>query len=87
MCEFDKPDKTFASDIYLIYKRSPSARVCISDKDRLLMFYLLHIHDQFAAICKTRLANYGILLQFSFSIFQLCELCNVLLIGLYAIYY
>ena len=38
----DKPDKTFASDLYLIYKRSPSARVCISDKDWLQMFYLLH---------------------------------------------
>ena len=42
MCEFDKLDKTFVSDLCLIYKRSPSARVCISDKDRLLMFYLLH---------------------------------------------
>ena len=41
MCEFDKLDKTFASDLYLVYRRSPSARVCISDKDRLLMFYLL----------------------------------------------
>ena len=41
MCEFDKLDKTFASDLYLIYKRSLSARVCISDKDRLLVFYLL----------------------------------------------
>ena len=41
MCQFDKPDKTFASDLYLIYKRWPSARVCISDKDQLLMFYLL----------------------------------------------
>ena len=30
---------TFASDLYLIYKLSPSARVCISDTDRLLMFY------------------------------------------------
>ena len=41
MCEFDKLDqKTFASDLYLIYKHSPSARVCISDKDQLLMFYL-----------------------------------------------
>ena len=29
MCEFDKPDKTFASDLYLIYKCSPSARVAI----------------------------------------------------------
>ena len=47
MCEFDKLDKTFASDLYLIYKRTPSARVCISDKDQLLMFYLsliLHRH-------------------------------------------
>ena len=25
MCEFDKLDETFASDLYLIYKRSPSA--------------------------------------------------------------
>ena len=33
-----KHDKTFASDLYLIYKLSPSARVCMSDKDRLLMF-------------------------------------------------
>ena len=40
MCEFDKLDKTLASDLYLIYKRSPSARVCISDTDQLLMFYL-----------------------------------------------
>ncbi len=31
----------FASDLYLIYKLSPSARVCISDTDRLLMFYLV----------------------------------------------
>jgi hypothetical protein len=30
-----------ASDLYLIYKLSPSARVCISDTDRLLMFYLV----------------------------------------------
>ena len=40
MCEFDKLDKTFASDLYLIYKRSPSAQVCVSDKDQLFMFYL-----------------------------------------------
>ena len=40
MCEFDKLDKTFASDLYLIYKSSPSAGVCISDTDQLLMFYL-----------------------------------------------
>ena len=40
MCEFDKLAKAFESDLYLIYKRSPSARVCISDKDQLLMFYL-----------------------------------------------
>ena len=42
MCELDKPDKIFATDLYLICKRSPSARVCMSDKNRLLMFYLLH---------------------------------------------
>ena len=30
MCEFDKPDKTFASDLYLIYKRSPSAAHVLS---------------------------------------------------------
>ena len=41
MCEFDKLDKTFASDLY----RSSSARVCISDKDQLLMFYLSHKTD------------------------------------------
>ena len=40
---FFKYDKTFASDLYLIYKLSPSARVCISDTDRLLMFYLVLI--------------------------------------------
>jgi hypothetical protein len=38
---FFKYDKTFASDLYLKYKLSPSARVCISDTDRLLMFYLV----------------------------------------------
>ena len=27
MCEFDKLDETFASDLYVIYKRSPSALV------------------------------------------------------------
>ena len=37
MCEFDKLDKTFASDLYLIYKRSLEF---ISDKDQLLVFYL-----------------------------------------------
>ena len=42
MYEFDKPDKTLASDLYVRYKHSPSARVCISDKDRLLMFNLLY---------------------------------------------
>ena len=43
---FFKYDKTFASDLYLIYgKLSPSARVCISDTDRLLMFYLVLIVD------------------------------------------
>jgi hypothetical protein len=38
---FFKYDKTFASDLYLIYKLEPKARVCISDTDRLLMFYLV----------------------------------------------
>ena len=38
---FFKYDKTFASDLCLIYKLSPSTRVCISDTDRLLMFYLV----------------------------------------------
>ena len=41
MGHFFKYDKTFASDQYLIYKLSPSARVCISDTDRLLMLYLV----------------------------------------------
>ena len=43
MCEFDKLqyiDKTFASDLYVICKRSPSAQVCTSDKELLLKFYL-----------------------------------------------
>ena len=44
MCEFDKLDKTFASDLYLIYKHSPSAGVCIPDKDQLLMFYISLIY-------------------------------------------
>jgi hypothetical protein len=35
----------YKSDIYLIYKFSPSARVCIPDKDRLLMFYLVLINS------------------------------------------
>jgi hypothetical protein len=38
----DKMDRflssLFASDLCLIYELSLSARVCISDKDRLLMF-------------------------------------------------
>jgi hypothetical protein len=38
---FFKYDKTFASDLYLIYKLWPSTRVCLSDTDRLLMFYLV----------------------------------------------
>ena len=43
---FFKYDKTFASDLYLIYKLSPSARVCVSDTDRLLMFYLVLINHK-----------------------------------------
>ena len=39
---FHKHDKAFASDLYLIYNRSPAARVCKSDTDRLLMLYLVH---------------------------------------------
>jgi hypothetical protein len=30
--------KTWAADLYLIYKLEPKARVCISDKDRMRMF-------------------------------------------------
>jgi hypothetical protein len=37
---FFKYDKTFASDLYLIYKLLPSARVCISDTDRLLISFI-----------------------------------------------
>jgi hypothetical protein len=29
--------KTWAADLYLIYKLEPKARVCISDKDRMRM--------------------------------------------------
>jgi hypothetical protein len=32
-------DKTWAADLYLIYKLEPKARVCISDTDRMRMFY------------------------------------------------
>ena len=42
---FHKHDKAFASDLYLIYNRSPAARVCKSDTDRLLMLYLVHISE------------------------------------------
>ena len=45
---FHKYDKAFASDLYLIYNRSPAARVCKSDTDRLLMLYLVH-----KDLCKT----------------------------------
>jgi hypothetical protein len=38
---FHKYDKAFASDLYLIYNRSPATRVCKSDTDRLLMLYLV----------------------------------------------
>jgi hypothetical protein len=34
-------DKTRAADLYLIYKLEPKARVCISDTDRMRMFYLV----------------------------------------------
>ena len=38
----DKPEAypMIVSDLYLIYKRSTSTRVCISEKERMLMFYL-----------------------------------------------
>jgi hypothetical protein len=32
-------DKIWAADLYLIYKLEPKARVCISDTDRMRMFY------------------------------------------------
>jgi hypothetical protein len=32
-------DKTWAADLYLIYKLEPKATVCISDTDRMRMFY------------------------------------------------
>jgi hypothetical protein len=32
-------DKTWAADLYLIHKLEPKARVCISDTDRMRMFY------------------------------------------------
>ena len=38
LMRFLKYVKKFAADLYPIYKLSPSVRVCISDKDRLLMF-------------------------------------------------
>ena len=45
-----KSDTDFASDLYLIYNRSPAARVCKSDTDRLLMLYLVHIYIYFIII-------------------------------------
>ena len=63
MYEFDKQDKTFASDLYLIYKRSPSARVCISDKDQLLMFYLSHTKRNVLHNVKTALKPFQRLSQ------------------------
>jgi hypothetical protein len=32
-------DKTWAADLYVIYKLEPKARVYISDTDRMRMFY------------------------------------------------
>ena len=43
MCEFDKPDKTFASDVYLIQTLAFLLECVYADKDRLLMFYYLTI--------------------------------------------
>ena len=42
MCEFDKPDKTFASDVYLIQTLAFLLEFVYADKDRLLMFYLFN---------------------------------------------
>jgi hypothetical protein len=39
-CLFLSTDKSFASDLYLIYKLSPSARVCISDTDREFVYQI-----------------------------------------------
>ena len=50
---FHKYDKAFASDLYLIYNRSPAARVCKSDTDRLLMLYL--VHNPTSHICEVGL--------------------------------
>jgi hypothetical protein len=44
-CNVHKYDKAFAFDLYLIYNRSPAARVCKSDTDRLLMLYLVLKND------------------------------------------
>ena len=33
-------DKILAADLYLIYKFEPKASVCISDKDRMRIFYI-----------------------------------------------
>ena len=40
--EWDVTDKTWAADLYPIYKLEPKASVCISDKDRMRMFYLAY---------------------------------------------
>jgi hypothetical protein len=50
---FHKHDKAFASDLYLIYNRSPAARVCKSDTDRLLMLYLVRIVDHLSQKLKS----------------------------------
>ena len=49
MCEFDKPDKTFAPDLYLIYKRSSSAGVYIC-RYRLAAHILYILSDTFLKI-------------------------------------
>ena len=55
---FHKNDKAFASDLYLIYNRSPAARVCKSDTDRLLMLYLVHIDsNNYIRDCKSLTAS------------------------------
>ena len=58
---FHKYDKAFASDLYLIYNRSPAARVCKSDTDRLLMLYLVLIIWQSSRVkCSILIGSWNI---------------------------
>ena len=40
-------DKAWAADLYRIYKLEPKSSVCISDKDRMRMFYLAYVNQLF----------------------------------------